>query len=353
MSNIVLFILFLAVIGILLLIAGLLKLNTIKKDLNVVNEALKSKKGRKAKIKEPTGKEWKRVTPFTVKPWLSLGLGISICLVLGLIINTITTDIWWGTVGLLTAFAIVFVPGIISVEVGFKGVPKFLGNRIGQRKILRKEGEEVPIAYGPVLDEGTHWILPGLMSVKSEDTRLKVVKIDALPIFAKDNITVTIDAEVAYLIRNPQQAENVGGEEEIDKGIKELTEAALRDVVKVNDSTDLTQNYAHRVSMQTKILENVKGNEELFGSDIVRAFVGEVSLSEKITKALELVKQNELYAKARAKLKDAGIPDDEIKEATQLNLGVLTKTMAENKVDLGGTAAKMLGEILIGLIKKK
>jgi len=45
-------------------------------------------------------KEWGKVTPFVVKPWLSLGLGISICFILGIIVGVITADIWWGVVEL-------------------------------------------------------------------------------------------------------------------------------------------------------------------------------------------------------------------------------------------------------------
>jgi len=286
----------------------------------------------------------------TFKSWQTLGLGLIVSIFVGLIATIISQSYLWGLAVLLVAIAWLFITGVTKVDVGFQGVPLFLGARIGKQVITEVEGEKIPQASGPILREGYHWALPYFMSVKSIDTRLQVEEIDELNVYAKDNISVVLDTSVTYRINNPHQSLNVGGEGEIKQGLNELMEAAIRDVVKKNESTELTRNSEHRRTLKEQLLKSVRDVEKKFGIDIIDAFVGEVSLPEKIRKALELKKQNHLYAETRKELEAAGVPKDKLDEVCQLNLGVANKDIKEFKVDLGettaGGAAALVGKTL-------
>lgn len=285
----------------------------------------------------------------TFKPWQTLGLGIIASIFVGLFITIVLQSYLWGLAFFLAAIAWLFIGGITKVEVGFRGVILFLGGRIGKESIVKTEGEKIPLATGPTLKEGYHWTLPYIMSVQHIDTRLQVEEIEELKVYAQDNIPVVLDTSVTYRIDNPHQSLNVGGEEEIKQGLNELMEAAIRDVVKTNISTELTKNSEHRKTLKEKLLKSVRGVEKKFGIDIVDAFVGEVALPENIRKALELKKQNQIYAETRKELEDAGVPKDKLEEVSQLNLGVITKEIKEFKVDVGETTA----EVAAALFGKK
>lgn len=285
----------------------------------------------------------------TFKPWQTLGLGIIASIFVGLLATAISQSYLWGLAFLLAAIAWLFIGGITKVDVGFRGVPLFLGGRIGREVIVETKGEKVPQATGPTLKEGYHWVLPYLMSVQPIDTRLQVEEVEELQVYAKDNIAVVLDTSITYRINNPHQSLNVGGEGEIKQGINELMEAAIRDVVKNSQSTQLTKNSERRKTIKERILKAVQEVEKKFGVDIVDAFVGEVTLPKKIQEALELKKQNQIYAETRKELEAAGVPKDKLEEVSQLNLGVIKKEIKEFKVDLGETTA----EVAAALFGKK
>lgn len=286
----------------------------------------------------------------TLKSWQTLGLGIIASIFVGLLATVISQSYLWGLAFLFAAIAWLFIGSITKIDVGFRGVPLFLGGRIGKEVIVKTtEGEKVPQATGPTLKEGYHWVFPYLMSVQFIDTRLQVEKIEKLKVYAKDNISIVLDTSITYRINNPHQSLNVGGEGEIKQGINELMEAAIRDVVKISESTELTKNSEHRKTIKGNILKAVREVEKKFGVDIVDAFVGEVALPKKIQEALELKKQNQIYAETRKELEAAGVPKDKLEEVCQLNLGVIKKEIKELKVDVGETTA----EAIAGIFGKK
>lgn len=284
-----------------------------------------------------------------IKSWQTLGLGVIASIFVGLLATVISQSYLWGLAFLLAAIAWLFIGGITKVDVGFRGVPLFLGGRIGREVIVETEGEKIPQATGPTLKEGYHWVFPHLMSVQPIDTRLRVEEIEELKVYAKDNIPIVLDTSVTYRINNPHQSLNVGGEGEIKHGLNELMEAAIRDVVKTNVSTELTKNYEHRKTLKDQLLKSVREVEKKFGIDVVDAFVGEVTLPENIRKALELDKQNQIYVGARKVLETGGVPKDKLEEVSQLNLGVAKKDIKEFKVDIGETTA----EAIAGIFGKK
>lgn len=285
----------------------------------------------------------------SLKPWHTLGLGFIGSIFVALLATVVVQSYLWGIVFLLVAISWLFLGGITGVPVGFKGVPLFLGRRLGEEKIIESEGEKIPQYTGPRLDEGYHWIIPHLMSVQTIDTRMQVEKIAELNVFAKDSISVVLGTSITYRVSNPHQSLNVGGLEEIQEGINELMQAAIRDVAKRNESTELISNSELRKTIKERLLDAVKAVEVKFGVDIVDAFVGEINLPKKIKEALELIKQSGLYGEARKKLKEAGVPEDKIDEIAQLNLGVATKTIQENKYDVGATLSKAVENIGQGL----
>lgn len=306
------------------------------------------------------------------KSWLTIAVGIITSVSIVLLVIIATQSYLWGLAALFATLAWVFISGFdgskdiwpkpqdskkqqeivelkkegVRVPIGFKGVLLFLGHPLGTTWIEEVEEEKIPRASGYMVDAGYPWLLPG-MTLRLVDTRLQIVPIDQLAVYASDNIPVVIDTNATYLVSSPHQTLLIGGEGEIEEAIDELMESVIREVATNNTSTELRLNPKHRKTIKESILKLVKKIEGKFGIDIIDVYVGTVKLPSKVEEALERKKLNELYVDARRPLEDAKIPIDEIKEVAQFNAGVAeAKKMSENKADVGSTLAKVISEAL-------
>ncbi len=286
---------------------------------------------------------------YKLSPWSTIMTGLAITLVIPTMVGLVTGNGYWALVVFPLSVAFIFIKGLnkSKVPVGFEGVPLFLGKRIGRQALVKIDDEEIPIATGVIIREGSHW-LPPLVTVQEVDARMNVESIECLDIISKDKVSVSVRSSVTYRVSNSHQSLNVGGLAEIKEGISKMVESEILEVVSNEESTSLLSDKEIKKSLKERILKKIKPHEPTYGIDVIKVDVTKVDLSERIKKALEVKRQAEI-------LKDAGITGEALDDTIRAAMGVVVerkelKEFKENKfgfdentVNLAFKALELIG----------
>jgi len=288
----------------------------------------------------------------------SIGVGIVFSIVLALFLGIIPVlflgSLWWFVVVLFLVLSSLLFGRFQNVPIEHRGAYTFLDKRVVVERVENlPNGEKITIKEGAEAEEGIQWIPPFFSilveSVKQTPIPKKEEEDLSWKVYAKDGIELSTHVSILYKVINVHQFQSIG-RAEVEKSLIDLTEKSVRTGIRSKPSKYWLFSNEPKNSLASKILEEAKPIEKQWGVDVITVFVGDFDTDPEITKALKLKKQNKLYAEARNELKKNGIPDDEIKEVSQLNLGIAKpKNISETKYDVGATLSKAVENIGQGI----
>jgi len=161
--------------------------------------------------------------------------------------------------------------GLNKLEIGFNGVPLFLGERI----------EKV------TLGEGWVWVLPyPFMSIESIDVRERTLDVLEAIVISSNQVRMRIDTRLMWRVCNPYASLSIG-EGVIEDGQHDLVVNTLRE--KAYQHTDGELMGELETTLGQLIKEAADNNSDRWGIKTVQVFVIKiVPADEKISEAWEL-----------------------------------------------------------------
>jgi len=144
-----------------------------------------------------------------------------------------------------------------------------------------------------VRSPGLTYVLPILQSMRKVDIRIKTAEIPRQEVITKDNIPLLVNAVVYFKVIDPESA--IIKIEDYLFAIRQYTQAALRDVIGINDMDFLIQ---VREKIASSIKEIVDSETSEWGLDVESIKIQEVELPAEMKRAM--AKQAEAERNRRA-----------------------------------------------------
>lgn len=299
------------------------------------------------KEKEEKEEEKKEKEPTGIPRILSYIIGAAVNLFLIHLIWTVHLPYWidFNPIRLLgIGVSLIYFGfwGFKTVDVGFHGVPIFLGRR-WKKYIFR---------------EGLYWILPyPFMEIDEIDVREDIIKVSNLEAITEDNFRVRVtSAAIRFKIVNPFKSLSVK-------------------IEVIRDNFDELIGNVLRVSIRKKKMENVLGEFEegkqdvedaatvvakSWGIEIEDVLIAPITLTEEVIDDMEKIGREKIQKEGEKIELDAlrertkefvSDPDlhfspQEAREAVQIAQNKITKTIREEKITLSQDLSQMLGNTM-------
>jgi regulator of protease activity HflC (stomatin/prohibitin superfamily) len=189
-------------------------------------------------------------------------------------------------VGVLDILFVLLIPGLfiggLLLLSGIRVLYQF------QRGVVFTLGK-----FSSVKDPGLNFVWPVLQSMHTIDMRIITADVPRQEAITKDNIPVLVNTVVYFKVTNPADA--VIKIEDYYYAVKQLTQAALRDVV---GNSDLDTVLTEREKLATAIKKNVDDETSAWGIDIESIKIQEIELPAEMKRAM--AKQAEAEREKRA-----------------------------------------------------
>lgn len=255
---------------------------------------------------------------------------------------------WYGVGATMIATGYLGFGGIVSIPIGFNGVPLLFGRRL---KFF-------------TLPEGLSWVLPrpfmGYESVNMKEQTSNPGPTEVLTgKEGKETVRVIADAAIQWKIVNPYKVLDVGINV-IQEGMDSLIQQVIRSTL-----ADKTPDEAIQIHEELKDhleTESTKKSDD-WGVEIRNVFITQLTFAEEVTKDYERVtreKKQLLAEKIEMKhlreeveeLKKMGLSPEKATEVFQTERGKVTKTIEEKIYKgLGGTG--ILGAVADNFLSGK
>ena len=278
---------------------------------------------------------------------LGFGMGILINVIIAAIVY-LNLQNWWYAVG---AVSIIFgyfgFGGIISIPIGFKGVPLVLGRRI---KFF-------------ALPEGLSWILPRPF-MSSENVDIKERTSDPGPTTVltgkgKETVRVIADAAIQWKTINPFQVLSVGLDV-IIKGMDDLIKEDIRSTIADKIPDEAIQIHE---KLKDDLEKKAGGKSSDWGIEIKNVFITQLGFSEDVIKDFESVtREKKQKLSEETELKHVrnqieafiklGLNPESAKETVQTERGKVKKTV-EEKIYKGLEGTGSMGAVLDKFLSDK
>ncbi len=168
--------------------------------------------------------------------------------------------------------AIVVVVAFLVLVSGIKIVPQ------KQVLIIERLGK-----FHARADAGVNLIVPFFDSVRARhDLREQITNIEPQPVITRDNVTMSVDAVIYFLIVDPVRA--TYEVQRLDWGLNQLTLSALRNVI---GALDLDHTLTSRDSINTQLRQALDTATEQWGVKVVRVELKEITPPEEIRLTME------------------------------------------------------------------
>jgi regulator of protease activity HflC (stomatin/prohibitin superfamily) len=165
----------------------------------------------------------------------------------------------------------------------------------GLRKLFQYE-RGVVFTLGKFKDirgPGLTYVLPILQSMRKVDIRIQTAEVPRQEVITKDNIPMLVNAVVYFKVIDPESA--IIKIEDYLFAIRQYTQAALRDVIGINDMDFFLQ---EREKIASSIKEIVDSETSEWGLDVESIKIQEVELPAEMKRAM--AKQAEAERNRRA-----------------------------------------------------
>ena len=261
-------------------------------------------------------KEEEKLEVFIVAPWWSLLIGAGITIVASIlaglfgwlmviiiraVIKPPYSPVLYGAPLALTILTIILV-GLAGlkerIKVAHKGVLLFLGKRVKRW----------------LFDEGRHWTPALIASLEEVDTRKIAKDISKAEAFTKENVRVSVDTTIQYIVKDPYTYLELGPQV-VEKGLEDLTKQVLRLVTKqktLDQALEMHQELndilrsvltpgketGEDVRKKYGITQEIDKSTAKWGIDVVDVFVAEVQPPEEVSKELEKVRKEIAHREA-------------------------------------------------------
>jgi len=168
--------------------------------------------------------------------------------------------------------AIVVVVAFLVLASGIKIVPQ------KQVLIIERLGR-----FHQRADAGVNLIVPFFDSVRARhDLREQITNIEPQPVITRDNVTMSVDAVIYFLIVDPVRA--TYEVQRLDWGLNQLTLSALRNVI---GALDLDHTLTSRDAINTQLRQALDAATEQWGVKVVRVELKEITPPEEIRLTME------------------------------------------------------------------
>jgi len=147
--------------------------------------------------------------------------------------------------------------------------------------------------FNNVRGPGIIYVLPFIQSMRKVDVRIKTAEIPRQEVITKDNIPMLVNAVVYFKVIDPESA--IIKIEDYLFAIRQYTQAALRDVIGINDMDFFLQ---EREKIATSIKKIVDSETSEWGLDVESIKIQEVELPAEMKRAM--AKQAEAERNRRA-----------------------------------------------------
>ncbi len=132
-------------------------------------------------------------------------------------------------------------------------------------------------------DAGINFIVPFFDSVRTRmDLREQITNIEPQPVITRDNVTMSVDAVIYFLIVDPVRA--TYEVQRLDWGLNQLTLSALRNVI---GALDLDHTLTSRDAINTQLRQALDAATEQWGVKVVRVELKEITPPEEIRLTME------------------------------------------------------------------
>lgn len=132
-------------------------------------------------------------------------------------------------------------------------------------------------------DAGINLIVPFVDSVRTRlDLREQITNIEPQPVITRDNVTMSVDAVIYFLIVDPVRA--TYEVQRLDWGLNQLTLSALRNVI---GALDLDHTLTSRDAINTQLRQALDSATEQWGVKVVRVELKEITPPDEIRLTME------------------------------------------------------------------
>jgi len=132
-------------------------------------------------------------------------------------------------------------------------------------------------------DAGVNIIVPFFDSVRARhDLREQITNIEPQPVITRDNVTMSVDAVIYFLIVDPIRA--TYEVQRLDWGLNQLTLSALRNVI---GALDLDHTLTSRDAINTQLRQALDSATEQWGVKVVRVELKEITPPSEIRLTME------------------------------------------------------------------
>ena len=147
--------------------------------------------------------------------------------------------------------------------------------------------------FSNIRSPGLTFVVPIIQSMRKVDMRIKTAEIPRQEVITKDNIPLLVNAVVYFKVIDPESA--IIKIEDYLFAIRQYTQAALRDVIGINDMDFFLQ---EREKIASSIKEIVDSETSEWGLDVESIKIQEVELPAEMKRAM--AKQAEAERNRRA-----------------------------------------------------
>ncbi|KAJ2786915.1 hypothetical protein GGI15_001128 [Coemansia interrupta] len=162
------------------------------------------------------------------------------------------------------------IPGCFCCPNPFKEVPQ------GHIALVSRFGR-----YYKTADPGLVSVNPMTESIQYVDTKIQIVPLGSMPIVTKDNVTVGIEAVIAWHITDPYLA--TYGVSSVSTALAERTQTTLRAVLGGRDLQDLIENRDTIASAITEIIDKPAHD---WGVTVESILIKDINLSRELQESL-------------------------------------------------------------------
>ncbi|TSC90282.1 MAG: hypothetical protein G01um10142_454 [Parcubacteria group bacterium Gr01-1014_2] len=281
-----------------------------------------------------------------------IGRGFPVVFVLHLLIGVLLFLFlpWYIAIWLMLAFFGYFgVGGLVKIEIGWKGVPLFLGGRLVIQEVRERITGD-PISGVSVvskaifeLKEGWNWILPRpIMGAEAIDVRERPTQVQEFTIISMNGVRLTIKpSTIRWRVENPAQTLSIE-ERVIGESLVELVQNTLRDEVSHREDDEAlraTDEFRHIIQ------ERADRRAVDWGVDVIEFLIGEISLPREVQEDYEKVRREERQRAAekveldhvRERLGELivmGYSRERAQEIIQTERGKVKKEIKENQISI-------------------
>lgn len=244
--------------------------------------------------------------------------------------------------GTITSLLYFGIWGFKTVDVGFRGVPLWLGGRLEKH----------------IFKEGLYWIPPyPIMEIEEIDVREDIIELENFEAITADDFRVRVaSAAIRFQIINPFKSLSVKIEVVRDS-FDELIGNTLRVAIRQKNMKDVLGEFKEG---KEELKIGVIGVAEAWGMKIEDIIIAPITVSddvirdmekvgrEKIQKLGEKIELDSLRERTKEFVTDPDLhfSPQEAREAVQIAQDKITKTIREEKITLSQDLAQLLGNTM-------